>query len=56
MTTMCLSVVSTSIGASPVSAPRGAALRVPRGRAAAGGCGATLPAMPPGALYRVVTP
>ena len=56
MTTMCRSVVSSSIGASPVPARRGAAPCVPGGRAAAGRRVAMLPAMVPGALDRVVTP
>ncbi len=56
MTTMCRSVVSSSTGASPVLARRGAAPCVPGGRAAAGRRGVTLPTVPPGALYRVVTP
>ena len=56
MTTMCLSVVSSSTGASPASAPRGAALRVPGVGAAAGGRVVTLAATPPAAFPRVVTP
>ncbi len=54
MTTMCLSVVSSSIGASLVSARGG--LRVPRGGAAAGRRVVTLPAMPREALHRAVAP
>ena len=56
MTIRCHSVVSSSTGASPASAPRGAALRVPWVGAAAGRRVVTLPATPPAALYRVVTP
>ena len=56
MTTMCPSVVSSSTGPSPVSAGRGAALRVPGNGAAAGRRVVTLPATLPGAPYRVVTP
>ncbi len=56
MTTMRLSVVSSSTGASRLSVPRGAALRVPGGGAAAGRRIVTPPATPPGAPCRVVTP
>ncbi len=56
MTTMCLSVVSSSTGASPASTRRGAGRRVPGLGAAAGRRVGTLPAPPPAALYRVVTP
>ena len=56
MTTMCVSVVSSSTGASPASTPRGAALRVPGAGAAGGRRVGTLPAPPPAASYRVVTP
>ena len=56
MTTTCLSVVSSSTSASPASAPRGAALRVPGAGPAAVRRVVTLPATPPAASFRVVTP
>lgn len=56
MMTACLSFVSPPADASPASAPRGAALRVPGDRAAAGRRVARLPFTRPAALYRAVAP